>query len=742
MSFEEISAPAPFMETAAKMGLRHPIEALLCAPDRYEDYRTVINDFDVIGDAALTDPVVVKLRVASDAQGRPSIRGYGRKGASPPKGGYRDARRALYHTPFTRGVFRLEIDVIDDRGSRAIISVFGAVFQWREIQADQELLIRATADRGYGRLSFNNATVIHPGNIGKIAPVYLGAPGKHVNSAEVHALVEWVKEEEGRLLQATLAATEKIREDCGGLSDEDILEICTPDESPFRPQTIPELLASLHAPTQSIEEGLAAREIVKRICIFSLQCVAQRQNARPPCPGSAIGAADNLIRVARELIDEVEGRRGFSLTSNQKDVIYGVVDRISTDQPLNGLLSGEVGAGKTLAYAVPAAVAHLSGARVAIMAPTTLLADQIAKGIHKEFAGKVQVERVLRGKRIRNPDAILVGTVGMNTVAKKHGWVPNLLILDEQHKLHTAAREFLAQPFTHTLDVSATPIPRSLALSLYEGLDVFTLNEQPVKKDIVTHLIDVKDRRYASVALRKVLAEGGRCAIVFTLVDPQEGTPSASLDAPEQRKVTKEEKEQEEVALKAAIDSAQLFERDFPGQVSLLHGKMTDEEKVLALDAFRDGSKPLMITTTIFETGIDVPDVQIVIIRDPQQLGLSQLHQLRGRLARTGGKGACFLLTEDLYALSDDTYRRLEVFCRTMDGYQLATEDLLSRGAGDLEGLQQKGRANTLFKGVKLTTRDLIFNDTARADIHVQAQLDVEAHDRAPRRQQQAFDFS
>src|SRR5690606_20392825 len=197
-------------------------------------------------------------------------------------------------------------------------------------------------------------------------------------------------EECGSHLLATLADTEKIREDCGGLSDEDILEICTPDESPFRPQTIPELLASLHAPTQSIEEGLAAREIVKRICIFSLQCVAQRQNARPPCPGSAIGAADNLIRVARELIDEVEGRRGFSLTSNQKDVIYGVVDRISTHQPLDGLLSVEVGARTTLAYAAPAAVAHSPVAPVATLALTTLPAAQAPLGIHKEFAGKVQ----------------------------------------------------------------------------------------------------------------------------------------------------------------------------------------------------------------------------------------------------------------------------------------------------------------------------------------------------------------
>ena len=166
----------------------------------------------------------------------------------------------------------------------------------------------------------------------------------------------------------------------------------------------------------------------------------------------------------------------------------------------------------------------------------------------------------------------------------------------------------------------------------------------------------------------------------------------------------------------AAVQTAALFEKSFPQKVVLLHGKLSSAEKNAALDRFRSGQTPLMVTTTIFETGIDVPDVSVVIIRDPQHLGLSQLHQLRGRLARNGGAGTCFLLVQDLEALAADTHERLSKFCETTDGYSLARADMLFRGAGDLDGLQQKGRASTTFKCVKMSTHDLLLNDRVPLD--------------------------
>jgi len=170
-------------------------------------------------------------------------------------------------------------------------------------------------------------------------------------------------------------------------------------------------------------------------------------------------------------------------------------------------------------------------------------------------------------------------------------------------------------------------------------------------------------------------------------------------------------------ALKSATASAELFEHHFPGQVVLLHGQTQD--KAAALDTFRRGDKRLMVTTTIFETGIDVPDVKVLVVRDPQQMGLSQLHQLRGRLARTGGDGHCFLLTEDLNALSAETVERLNTFCQSINGYDLAYADMLARGAGDLCSLEQKGKANATFKGIKITTEDLLIHNDNHADLQI-----------------------
>lgn len=741
MAYEEIDAPAHLMECARKMGLNHPIEALLCAPDRYEDYRYVVDSFDQIAASASQVPVIAKVKVRGDQNGKPSIRGYGRRDGPVPVGGYADRSKLLAKDPFAFRVFRLEIDVEDSQGQAAIISAFGSVGQWKDTPAGQDLIVRGTFERAYGRKQFRDVSVLAPGQVGVIAPIYLGASGKGVNMHAVAEMVRWACSSDELLEEAMFAACEQIRQDCAGLPDSEILRLCTPEACELRPQTLPELLASMHRPNSSELEGLDAIQIASRICALGMQCRAQRQNARAVCPEAPIGTVDELRTRATALIAAVEKRRGYPLTKNQSQVILGVAERLASTRPLNGLLSGEVGAGKTIAYSVPAAVAHLSGARVCIFAPTTLLADQIAKGIASEYQGAVPVELVKAGGKIRNHDAILVGTTGLNSVASKQGYQPDFVIFDEQHKLHTAAREALVQPYTHVLEVSATPIPRSLALSLYDGMDLFTLNEQPVKKEIHTALIDVKHRGVAAHALKRAIEKGARCAVVFTLVDPQEGTPAAGVGVEDGRSKGAS-KEAEEKARRTAIDSAADLERFFPGQVALLHGKMKPEAKGTALDSFRAGVKNLMVTTTIFETGIDVPDIQVLVIRDPEHLGQSQLHQLRGRLARSGGFGLCFLLTEDVNALSPESYARLNQFSNTLDGYTLARADMLARGAGDLEGLQQTGRASTTFKGIKLSIQDLLMDESRRPELVVEASLSDEDAGRKDKRQTQSTLFA
>jgi len=706
MDYTHIETPDSLKRTAKKMGIHHPIEALLCAPARYEDYRHVYERFDDIGIEAEHAPIVCKATVAAaPATGRALVHGFARRGAPAPAGGYKDPGKLELHYPFSRGAFRLEITLEDGYGARAIQTVFGAVQAWRDAQAGDTLFLYGTANRHYGAmLRIENAKTLRAQQIGTIAPVYLGVPGQ-VSGESVHKMIDWAIANETRAAMAFAYASEAIRTDCGNLSDADILAICTPHDSVIRPENLPALLVHLHAPQTSLKEGAAARLIASRICALAMQCRAQQTNARPSCARAPISIDTQALE---SLMDAVQDRRRQRLTENQKHIATEVAARLKLDRPMNGLLSGEVGAGKTLAYALPAVAAWRTGAQVAIMAPTTLLADQIARSIAADFDGLVEVERVKSGGKIHRPDAMLVGTMGLATVAQKHDYQPNFLILDEQHKLDTASRLRMVSLQTHTLEVSATPIPRSLALSLYSGMDVFTLSEQPVSRHIHTRLIDTHARQDATLAIRQALADGGRCAVVFARVQSQE-PPQEPNGVEDGAADETTDSSQTQATLKSATDSAALFEQHFPGQVGLLHGQTPN--KAAVLDAFRSGEKPLLVTTTIFETGIDVPDVKVLIVRDPQQMGLSQLHQLRGRLARTGGDGQCFLLTEDLESLSPETIARLSAFCQSTNGYDLACADMLARGAGDLRGMEQKGYAKLTFKGLKLTTQDVLMSE-------------------------------
>lgn len=724
-----------YQEIASKMGLSDPLEAFLCAPAHFEDYRNVVDDFRaLIAQAAASDDanqgehdqkqeVIYRARVAATPSGYSSIRGYIRNGTKVSSSALKEPQsrfRGQLVNPFRKECFRLEVDMIDDQGHQMVQSVFGNIWPWKDVGPGTEVVIRSSVTMFRGMWAFSGAQIIPAEQVGKVVPIYLGQPGKAVNSAEVHSMIEWVLSSESRIDQALDRAVDVIVQSCGDLPEQSILDVCVPQDSPISPGSIREFLLSLHFP-DSVEQGEAALTVAKNICILSMQCLAEKVNARPADQDAPIASSEELEAKTLDLLDNLEQAKlkkipNFAFTDNQREVASAIASRLGSTHPLRGLLSGEVGAGKTVAYAAPAVAAHLHGANVAIIAPTELLAKQIAEGIARDFGPDVQVERVMSGRKIKNPSAILVGTHGINSAAKKVGWVPDFLITDEQHKIHTAARQELIQSFTHTLEVSATPIPRSLGLSLHGGSDFFVLNEQPVKKHIKTHLLDASDRRVCTALMKEAIESGKRAAIVYTLVDkPQAGLAGGLLDLNESAAKPKSkaakgqsDAEQEDQSRMSAIAAFNSLAAHFPGKVGLLHGKLTSAEKEEALDAFRAGQTPLLVTTTIFETGIDVPDISVLIVRDPERLGLSQLHQLRGRLARSGGDGTCVLLTADTQALSDDTYERLSFFCDNQDGHALAVQDMLTRGVGDLDALQQSGRAKTVFKSIKVPVQDLI----------------------------------
>ncbi len=599
--------------------------------------------------------------------------------------GFAPGSKVPLKSPFGKSTARLDISVADAAGVQASMGIFGAVWGWKDIQVGDSLLIMARPVRFGSMLCLDNVEQLDTRYVGKVMPIYLGIPGRVAGNA-VNALVGHVLDQDVDL--ALRSAAEAICEACG-LPEEKILEAC---EAPDQFADLEDLFAGLHAPATP-EEGTAALTTAKRIACLAIQAAALRQNARAPHPDAPIGGSGEggiVERAAKILRSQPE-----KPTGDQERATAGIAAALQNSTPMNGLLCGDVGTGKTLAYLAPAVAANQLGARVAIVAPTFLLADQIARNLVRRFGDAVAVQRVEAGGKIVDPQAILVGTAGMTTVAAKAKYTPNLLIADEQHKLDTTTRERMVAPWTHVLDVSATPIPRTMALSLFPGVQVFTIGEQPVEKSIQTRLIDVGQRKMTVGAIQAAVAAGKRAAILI----PRVGSASG------------EGKEGDIVANRSSVlKAAEQFEKAFPGKVATLYGEMSDEEKRVAIESVANGRTPIVIASTVFETGIDTPDVAVMVIRDADYFGMSQLHQMRGRLARAGGSGECFLMVEDLAGLSVETRGRLDALTRISNGFELAAHDMVSRGTGEFEGTAQSGSTTSVFKLIPIRPRDLLEN--------------------------------
>jgi len=690
-SFRGITLPPALVTAMTRLGLPTPMHALLCVPTRYQDCRRIFSSFDDIETSSFDEdppmiPVEVTIRRYKDDL--PSLRGFA-SGSKKPLG-----------SPWAKNCVRLEIDVEDPEGNVAIVQVFGKVMSWRKCKALDSLVVVAQARRfGSGdnqKLYFNKVEPMSSGAVGRVMPIYTGIAGR-VAGESVASLIDFVLMhglEVGRQV-----AVDALQDACG-LCDEDILTVCDPDKFFL---SLDDLLAGLHVP-HTPEIGAYAIAVAGRVASLGVQASAQRQNARAYHPDASIGGVDGKNEIL-DLLPSLIASQSEKLTEDQLSVAYAVGGALQDNIPLNGLLSGDVGTGKTLAFLLPAVAAHRLGKTIAIMAPTDLLADQIADNLQKRFGKCALIERVQAGKKIKDAKAILVGTPGLASVAAKHGYKPNFLIVDEQHKSNPKIRQAMVGPWTHVLEVSATPIPRSLALSLHAGMQTFSLRQVPVTKKITTELVDVAGRGGTTLAIRNALARGQRAAIVFPRV---ESTVKSDTTA---------EGDSESAPNPSVLYAAELFEQSFPGKVAVLHGRMSNEEKRDEIAKVRSGEKPLVIASTVFETGIDIPDVMVMIIRDADRFGLSQLHQIRGRLARAGGEGKCFLMVDNKESLASETRERLEIMTKINDGYDLSEQDMLMRGAGEIEGTAQSGTTDTVFKLVRMRTEELL---------QVQANLVVE----------------
>ena len=429
---------------------------------------------------------------------------------------------------------------------------------------------------------------------------------------------------------------------------------------------------AIHEPT-SIEEAEQAKKrlIFEEFFVFSAGLSLMRASRSL----KKIPAYQNLDLTA------FHKALPFTLTGAQSRAIAEIASDLGRGAPMNRLVQGDVGSGKTMVAAAAAYLAVKNGHQAAMMAPTEILAEQHYASLSKLLTPLGISVELLTGsltakqkresrERIEAGQAQLV--VGTHALVSEATVFDNLgmVITDEQHRFGVGQRSALSGKGQdpHVLVMSATPIPRTLALLMYGDLEVSILDELPPGREPVdTFLVDESYRARINNFIRKHVAEGHQCYVVCPAVEEAEG-----------------------MDLKAAEMWAQtLQQKVFPDlRVALLHGQMKGGEKDAVMAEFAKGNADVLVATTVIEVGVDVPNATLMVVEDADRFGLSQLHQLRGRVGRGKAKSYCVLFSQKK---SGDTYTRLKALCSTTDGFKIAEEDLRLRGPGDFFGARQSG---------------------------------------------------
>ncbi|MEI9919175.1 MAG: ATP-dependent DNA helicase RecG [Bacteroidota bacterium] len=399
----------------------------------------------------------------------------------------------------------------------------------------------------------------------------------------------------------------------------------------------------------------------------------------------------------------------FSLTDAQKRVIKEIYADMRSGRQMNRLLQGDVGSGKTIVAFICALLVISGGAQVALMAPTEILAQQHFTNL-KRYASRMKIpialltgstkqseRRPLHIALQENVLKILIGTHALLEEEVKFNRL-GLAIIDEQHRFGVAQRSRLWQKnenvYPHVLVMTATPIPRTLAMTLYGDLEISTINELPKgRKPIKTmHKYD-SHRLEVNGFLRKQIEAGRQVYIVYPLIE-----------------------ESEKLDLKHLMDGYESISRAFPDvAISIVHGKMKPDAKDFEMQRFVKGETKIMVATTVIEVGVDVPNASVMVIENTERFGLSQLHQLRGRVGRGAEQSYCILMSD--YKLSNDSKIRIDTLVRTNDGFEIAETDLKLRGPGDLMGTQQSGALDLLI--ADLGKDQLILQQAREAAIHL-----------------------
>ena len=468
-------------------------------------------------------------------------------------------------------------------------------------------------------------------------------------------------------------------------------------------------LFNIHFPAdlQSLEK---ARERLKYEELFYLQLSLVKQKYIKMREAQGI-----LLPRIGDAFNYTYSHLPFPLTGAQKRVLKEIRADMTGGKQMNRLLQGDVGSGKTLVAILTALQAVDNGYQACIMAPTEVLANQHYNGVFKFIdPGKVKVALLTGNTKAKERREILAGLAdgtidivfGTHALLEDRVQFANLAVavIDEQHRFGVDQRSKLwskSEIAPHILVMTATPIPRTLAMTLYGDLDVSVIDELPPgRKPIVTTHVGENQRKKVYDFMRREIDAGRQVFVVYPLIKESE-------------KMDYENLEQGYLNITEEFKPPQYI-------TAVVHGKQTPENKAFDMDLFARGKAHILVATSVIEVGVDVPNASVMVIESAERFGLSQLHQLRGRVGRGAEKSYCILMTS--YKLSAESRERLDLMCRTNDGFELAEADLKMRGPGDFEGTRQSGMSidlhianltkdSPMLEDARRTAQDILMDD-------------------------------
>jgi ATP-dependent DNA helicase RecG len=554
-----------------------------------------------------------------------------------------------------RGMHITEAIASDNSGSLRLVW-FNQPYRAGSLKANREYFVAGEYALRSGRFSIVNPSVElvsdFPVNTARIIPIYRETKG--LKSAQIRKLIREASPVVSLLpehLPQWLLSEQKL-------------------------MSYSEALAEMHFPSSASKLADAKKRLAfEEIFELSLAAFLNKQDL----------ASENGIKIPfdQELAKSFVSKLKFKLTNAQRKVIWQIYQDMGSDSPMNRLVEGDVGSGKTVVAAMAALMAIKQGYQVAFMAPTEILARQHAESLYQlmDSIGYGNLVGLLIGS-LKPPqkklaqEKIASGEVGL--IVGTHALISEkvdmhklgLIVIDEQHRFGVEQRKKLlakAGRLPHTLHMTATPIPRSLALTLYGELDVSIIDEMPPgRQDIKTEIVTPVRKTQLFEQIKTELNNGRQMFVVCPLISESDSRIGAS----------------------AEVIYEQLSKRDFKEfKVGLLHGRLKSAEKDAVMQDFIDKKTDVLVSTTVIEVGVDVPNASVMLIEGAERFGLAQIHQLRGRVGRGAHQSYCYLMLSDAKAPS----QRLEALKSTNDGFALAELDLRLRGPGAIYGVIQHG---------------------------------------------------